>query len=162
MKLYEIPNALRKALDDVCYNDETKTAAGLEEYQEVENDAKDKLENTAFYLCELEHEADALKAEQKRFADLIKSNKNKQEAIRKLMLEALQSMPDQKVKTAKVSMWIKKTTALEIDNEDTIPQEYFREKRSIELDKTKLKNDLEEGVSVQGACIKENQSIVIR
>ena len=77
------------------------------------------------------------------------------------MLEALQSMPDQKVKTAKVSMWIKKTTALEIDNEDTIPQEYFREKRSIELDKTKLKNDLEEGVSVQGACIKENQSIVI-
>lgn len=161
MKLYEIPNALRKALDDVYYNDETKTAAGLE-YQEVENDAKDKLENTAFYLCELEHEADALKAEQKRFADLIKSNKNKQEAIRKLMLEALQSMPDQKVKTAKVSMWIKKTTALEIDNEDTIPQEYFREKRSIELDKTKLKNDLEEGVFIQGACIKENQSIVIR
>ena len=46
MKLYEIPNALRKALDDVYYNDETKTAAGLEEYQEVENDAKDKLENT--------------------------------------------------------------------------------------------------------------------
>ena len=78
------------------------------------------------------------------------------------MLEALQSMPDQKVKTAKVSMWIKKTTALEIDNEDTIPQEYFREKRSIELDKTKLKNDLEEGVFIQGACIKENQSIVIR
>lgn len=77
MKLYEIPNALRKALDDVCYNDETKTAAGLEEYQEVENDAKDKLENTAFYLCELEHEADALKAEQKRFADLIKSNKKR-------------------------------------------------------------------------------------
>ena len=108
------------------------------------------------------NEADALKAEQKRFADLIKSNKKKQEAIRKLMLEALQSMPDQKVKTAKVSMWIKKTTALEIDDEDKIPQEYFREKRSIELDTTKLKNDLEEGVFVQGACIKENQSIVIR
>ena len=53
MKLYEIPNALRKALDDVYYNDETKTAAGLEEYQEVENDAKDKLETLLRLLCAL-------------------------------------------------------------------------------------------------------------
>ena len=162
MKFYEIPSTLRKALDNVYYDEETNKAEGLDEYRDLAEEAKDKLENTAFYLCELEHEADALKAEQKRFADLIKSNKNKRKAIRKLMLEALQSMPDQKVKTAKVSMWIKKTTALKIDNEDTIPQEYYREKRTIELDTTKLKNDLEEGVFVQGAQLKENQFIQIR
>ena len=78
------------------------------------------------------------------------------------MLEAIQAFPEHKLKTAKVSMWVKKTVSLDIDNEDTIPQEYYREKRTIELDKTKLKSDLEDGVFVQGAQLKENQFIQIR
>ena len=162
MKLYEIPFSLRKALDDVTYNEETKTAEGLEEYRDLAEEAKDKLENTAFYLCELEHDEEAIKSEIKRLTSLLRSNRNKQDTIKKLMLEAIQAFPDHKLKTAKVSMWIKKTTALEIDNEDIIPPEYYREKRTIELDTAKLKNDLEEGVFVQGAQLKENQSIVIR
>jgi hypothetical protein len=59
-------------------------------------------------------------------------------------------------------MWVKKTVSLDIDNENEIPSEYYREKRTIELDKTKLKSDLEEGVFVQGAQLKENQFIQIR
>lgn len=59
-------------------------------------------------------------------------------------------------------MWVKKTVSLDIDNENEIPPEYYREKLTIELDKTKLKNDLEEGVFVQGAQLKENQFIQIR
>lgn len=162
MKLYEIPFSLRKALDDVTYNEETKTAEGLEEYRELAEEAKDKLENTAFYLCELEHDEEAIKSEIKRLTSLLKSNRNKQDTIKKLMLEAIQAFPEHKLKTAKVSMWVKKTVSLDIDNEDTIPQEYFREKRIIELDTTKLKADLEEGVFVQGALLKENQFIQIR
>lgn len=162
MKLYEIPFSLRKALDDVTYNEETKTAEGLEEYRELAEEAKDKLENTAFYLCELEHDEEAIKAEIKRLTSLLKSNRNKQDTIKNLMLEAIQAFPEHKLKTAKVSMWVKKTVALDIDNEDEIPPEYYREKRTIELDKTKLKNDLEEGVFVQGAQLKENQFIQIR
>lgn len=162
MKLYEIPFSLRKALDDVTYNEETKTAEGLEEYRELAEEAKDKLENTAFYLCELEHDEEAIKSEIKRLTSLLKSNRNKQDTIKKLMLEAIQAFPEHKLKTAKVSMWIKKTTALEIDNEDIIPPEYYREKRTIELDTAKLKNDLEEGVFVQGAKLKENQFIQFR
>lgn len=162
MKLYEIPFSLRKALDDVTYNEETKTAEGLEEYRELAEEAKDKLENTAFYLTELQHDEEAIKAEIKRLTALQKSNRSKQETIKKLMLEAIQAFPDSKLKTAKVSMWVKKTVALDIDNEDEIPQEYYREKRTIELDKTKLKADLEEGVFVQGALLKENQFIQIR
>lgn len=162
MKLYEIPSTLRKALDNVYYDEETNKAEGLDEYRDLAEEAKDKLENTAFYLCELEHDEEAIKSEIKRLTSLLKSNRNKQDTIKKLMLEAIQAFPEHKLKTAKVSMWIKKNTALEIDNEDTIPQEYFREKRSIELDKTKLKNDLEEGVFIQGARIKENQFIQIR
>lgn len=162
MKLYEISFSLRKALDDVTYNEETKTAEGLEEYRELAEEAKDKLENTAFYLCELEHDEEAIKSEIKRLTSLLKSNRNKQDTIKKLMLEAIQAFPEHKLKTAKVSLWVKKTVALDIDNEDIIPQEYFREKRTIELDTTRLKNDLEEGVFVQGAQLKENQFIQIR
>ena len=162
MKLYEIPFSLRKALDDVTYNEETKTVEGLEEYRDLAEEAKDKLENTAFYLCELEHDEEAIMAEIKRLTSLLKSNRNKQDTIKKLMLEAIQAFPEHKLKTAKVSMWVKKTVSLKIDNEDTIPQEYFREKRIIELDTTKLKSDLEEGVFVQGAQLKENQFIQIR
>lgn len=162
MKLYEIPFTLRKALDNVYYDEETNKAEGLEEYRELAEDAKDKLENTAFYLCELEHDEEAIKAEIKRLTALLKSNKTKQETIKKLMVEAIQAFPEHKLKTATVSMWIKKTIALDIENEDEIPQEYFKEKRVIEVDKTKLKNDLEEGVFVQGAKLKENQFIQFR
>lgn len=162
MKLYEIPFSLRKALDNVTYDEETKTAEGLEEYRELAEDAKDKLENTAFYLCELEHDEDAIKAEIKRLTNLLKSNRNKQDTIKNLMLEAIQAFPEHKLKTATVSMWIKKTVVLDIENEDEIPQEYFKEKRVIEVDKTKLKSDLEEGVFVQGAKLKENQFIQFR
>lgn len=162
MKLYEIPFSLRKALDDVTYNEETKTVEGLEEYRDLAEEAKDKLENTAFYLCELEHDEEAIKSEIKRLMSLLKSNRNKQDTIKNLMLEAIQAFPEHKLKTAKVSMWVKKTVALDIYNEYKIPQEYFREKRTIELDTTKLKNDLEEGVFVQGAQLKENQFIQIR
>lgn len=162
MKLYEIPFSLRKALDDVTYNEETKTVEGLEEYRDLAEEAKDKLENTAFYLCELEHDEEAIKSEIKRLTSLLKSNRNKQDTIKNLMLEAIQAFPEHKLKTAKVSMWVKKTVSLDIDNEDTIPQEYYREKRTIELDKTKLKSDLEDGVFVQGAQLKENQFIQIR
>ena len=162
MKLYEIPFSLRKALDDVTYNEETKTVEGLEEYRDLAEEAKDKLENTAFYLCELEHDEEAIKAEIKRLTALLKSNRNKQDTIKKLMLEAIQAFPEHKLKTAKVSMWVKKTVSLNIDNEYTIPPEYYREKRTIELDTTKLKSDLEEGVFVQGAQLKENKFIQFR
>lgn len=162
MKLYEIPFSLRKALDDVTYNEETKTAEGLEEYRELAEEAKDKLENTAFYLTELEHDEEAIKSEIKRLTSLLKSNRNKQDTIKKLMLEAIQAFPEHKLKTAKVSMWVKKTVSLNIDNEYTIPPEYYREKRTIELDTTKLKSDLEEGVFVQGAQLKENKFIQFR
>lgn len=162
MKLYEIPSTLRKALDNVYYDEETDKAEGLEEYRDLAEEAKDKLENTAFYLTELQHDEEAIKAEIKRLTALQKSNKSKQETIKKLMLEAIQAFPDSKLKTAKVSLWVKKTVALDIDNEAEIPQEYYKEKRTIELDKTKLKADLEEGVFVQGAQLKENQFIQIR
>ena len=158
MKLYEIPFSLRKALDDVTYNEETKAVEGLEEYRDLAEEAKDKLENTAFYLCELEHDEEAIKSEIKRLTSLLKSNRNKQDTIKKLMLEAIQAFPEHKLKTAKVSMWVKKTVALDIYNEYKIPQEYFREKRTIELDTTKLKTTSKKAYSFKALSLKKINS----
>ena len=61
MKLYEINDAIRCALDTVQIDEETGEITGAEALHEIEALANDKVEATALYLRESDAEIEAVK-----------------------------------------------------------------------------------------------------
>lgn len=56
----------------------------------------------------------------------------------------------------------KKPWALVIEDESLVPDEYKKEKITISVDKKQLKEDIKEGVIIEGVSIKEDYTLVIK
>lgn len=56
----------------------------------------------------------------------------------------------------------KKPWALIIEDESLVPSEYKKEKVTISIDKKQLKEDVKEGVIIDGVSIKEDFTLVIK
>ena len=162
MKLYEIRGALRDALDRMEVDDETGEILNAEDFNAVEIEAHEKLENTGLYVRELTAEADALKAEIDRLADRKRSLEKRATFLKGLMLQGLDALGTPKLKTPMVTISIRTSKAVELDADalDVLPEGFIRIKR--EADKTAIKAAIEGGFDVPGAHLVENRSLTMR
>lgn len=160
MKLYEINDAIRDALDTVTIDEETGEITGAGLLHAVEAKATDKIEATALYLRESDAEIEAVKKEIERLTARVKSATKKNDFIKSMLLDALHATG--KVKTARVTVSIRKSTAVEIEADTTIPEAYTTVKTTIAPNKVAIKKALTEGVVIAGCSLVERESVAIR
>ena len=160
MKLYEIAPALRFALDDIVVDEETGEILSSDALHAVEAEAAEKIEATALYLRELDAEAKAAKDEADRMIARVKSMQKRSDYLKAMLIEALHATG--KVKTARVTVSIRTTQAVAVDEGANLPEAYTTVKTTVSPNKTTIKQALLDGVEVPGCHIEERESVSIR
>lgn len=160
MKLYEIAPALRFALDDIEVDPETGEILNADALHAVEAEAAEKIEATALYLRELDAEAKAAKDEAERILARVKSMQKRSDYLKSRLLEAVHATG--KVKTARVTVSIRTTQAVAVDEGANLPEAYTTVKTTVSPNKVAIKQALLDGVEVPGCHIEERESVQIR
>lgn len=160
MKLYQISDAIRQALDHIELDEETGEILSADELHAVEAEAAEKIEATALYLRELDAEAKAAKEEADRMLARVKSMQKRSDYLKAMLLEALHATG--KVKTPRVTVSIRLSKAVEITQEQAVPEAYTTKKTTITPNKIMIKEALSEGTVVPGCQLVERESVSIR
>ena len=160
MKLYEIAPALRFALDDIVVDEETGEILQADALHAVEAEAAEKIEATALYLRELDAEAKAAKDEAERILARVKSMQKRSDYLKSMLLEALHATG--KVKTARVTVSIRTTKAVEIAEGADLPEAYTTVKTTVSPNKIAIKQALTDGIDVPGCHLEARESVSIR
>lgn len=161
MKLYQISDAIRQALDHIELDEETGEILSADELHAVEAEAAEKIEATALYLRELDAEAKAAKAEADRMIARAHALAKKSDTIKQLMLAALPAAGG-KVKTARVTVSIRQSQAVEIDEGTELPEAFVTTKTTTSPNKVALKDALKGGAAIPGVHLITKESVQIR
>ena len=160
MKLYEISDAIRAALDHIDVDPETGEILNADNLHAVEAEASDKVEATALYLRELDAEAKAANEEADRMLARVKSMQKRSDYLKSMLLDALHATG--KVKTARVTVSIRTTKAVEIAEGANLPEAYTTIKTTVSPNKVAIKQALLDGVEVPGCSLEARESVSIR
>lgn len=160
MKLYQISDAIRQALDHIELDEETGEILSADELHAVEAEAAEKVEATALYLRELDAEAKAAKEEADRMLARVKSMQKRSDYLKAELLDALHATG--KVKTGRVTVSIRTTQAVAVDEGANLPEAYTTVKTTVSPNKVAIKQALLDGVEVPGCHIEERESVSIR
>jgi hypothetical protein len=160
MKLYQISDAIRQALDHIELDEETGEVLSADELHAVEAEASDKIEATALYLRELDAEAKAAKEEADRMLARVKSMQKRSDYLKSMLLDALHATG--KVKTVRVTVSIRTTQAVEVSEGANLPEAYTTVKTTVTPNKVAIKQALLDGVEVPGCSLEARESVSIR
>ena len=164
MNLYEINSALEEMINKAFYIAEETDGVIPDEIsgkiELFEMERSEKIENTALLIKNIESEAEAIKAEEKRLADRRKSLENRAVSIREWLQMNLRG---EKYSSARVAISYRKSEAVDlaVDPVD-LPAEYRRVKTTIEADKTALKNAIKSGHEIAGVELVSRESMVLK
>lgn len=125
-----------------------------------------KAEGYAKLILKWDSEVDAASAEIKRIQAIKKTKENAVGRLKETLKTALlifgqeDSKGIKRFETPLIKLSTRKSTSIEITDEQALPQEAFVIKK--EVSKTAIKELLEAGAAIEGASVKENISVVIK
>lgn len=167
--LYELDNSIIELLEngfnEECIDKETgeilfdKSQMFLDQLQ---LDRKSKLENIALFIKNLESEADAIKQEEQNLAARRKAKENKANQLREYIKSSMLILNEPKFETSRVAMSFRTSKVVEVTDVNLLDRQYIKEKIDYTADKKAIKEALENGIEVAGACIKENKNLQIK
>ena len=125
---------------------------------------RDNLETKIDSYCKaiktIEAQESFAKAEIERLTKIAKSCSNSVKRMKESMLNALNIFELAMVDVGTFKVSIRSSSAIAIDDNATIPDDYYVVKK--EVSKTLLKEAIKEGKEIEGVSIVTNQSIQIR
>lgn len=127
-----------------------------------EQEFKDK---SIAYCCVTEGINSEIKAIDELIEKLQAKKKAKQKTIdtlKKRVLSAMEIFGIYKIESPIMKLSIRKTSSVEIVNQNQLPEEFIRTKTETAPDKIKIKNALEEGQEINGAILIYNTSLQIK
>lgn len=162
MRLYEIPTAMRLALEDLEVDDQTGEVLGVDALEAVEAEATAKIEATGLFIRELEADAEAAKLEAERLARRAKSTAAKIDRLKSYMSPALHALGG-KVKTGRITISFRKSEAVVVTCPvERLPDVYQVVKTTVAPDKKALKEALKAGEVLDGVVLEQRESVVLR
>ena len=138
--------------------DETQLAVYLEQLQ---LDRKTKIDNIAVYVKNLEAEAVAIRAEEKRLKERREAKERKAERLKNYIKTSMMLQGETKFESARVSMALRNSKAVVVD-ESKLESVYFTSKIVQSVDKKAIREALEAGILVEGAMLEERKNLQIK
>lgn len=157
MNLYELNRAIAEF--DLEIDEETGEVTNLDELDHITLERDEKIENIALWVKDLLAEADAIKAEEQALAKRRKQAENKAERLKDYLMG---NLAGEKFKTPKVAISYRTSEAVEITDEDLIPDEFLAIKTEYKPDKKAIKDELKAGGEVEGAELVKRTSLQIK
>ncbi len=159
LSLYNITNKFVELMDKAQEGQLTE-----DEYNELGNELALELQNKSSniigYIKNSESLLEAMKAEEKRLADMRKQGEKKLEKFYQYVKENMQRLGLEEIPTELGKLKITKNPmSIEIENEDEIPAEFKKEVVTTQIDKTAIKNHFKDtGEIIPGIRIIDNKT----
>lgn len=161
MKLYEIDQAILDTIDQ-----ETGEILDVERLNELAMARQDKLEGVALWIKNLDADAAAIGEEIKALTERKKAAEQKALKLREWLQEALGG---EKLETARCAISYRKSTAVEISNEDSFMEwAAFNGRDDLltflapKANKTEIKKAIAGGTEIPGVALVERQNMSIK
>ena len=160
-KLYELTEMYQNISNLI---EEGATNEELEEALEsITDNIQIKAENMAKLIKSIEGNINVLKDEEKRLQTKRRALENKVISIKEYLEEQLKAMNLNKVQGNLFTVSIQKNPqSVNILNEDLIPEQFKVTKTTTSIDRKELLAALKEGREIEGAEIKQTESLRIR
>ena len=162
--IYELTESIR-LLWDLMDQGELDDDVLKDAMMNSQEDLKDKLEGYCKFIRQMESDVDGISVEIKRLQDRKAVLKNTIERSKKVMQMAMETAGEKKVKGQIFTISIQanpESVVLDESYIKNIPPEYLKVK-DPEIDKAKLKEDLKNGVNLDGiAHLGQNYGLRIR
>lgn len=142
-----------------CVDLETGEITDFDKFEALQMERNEKLENIALWVKNLLSEAEALKAEEKAFAERRKAAENKAESLKRYLDSALKG---QKFNTTKVAISYRKSTSVDVQDVEKLPEAYRKTVTTVSADKTAISAALKAGELVDGATLVEKNNLSIK
>ena len=156
MKLYEITEAYNSLLDADL--DEEAIEQSL---KVIDDEFDTKIENTVKVIKNAEADIKALREEEKRLASKRRTLESKIDYLKKNIFVSMQTVNSRKIETPLFNVAIQKNPKkLIVKSERNVPDEFIKVSKSI--DKAKLKDAIEDGLSVDYAELVQEEGLRIR
>lgn len=159
MTLYEINEEYEAVLAESVNEDGEIDEAAMEKLNQIAGEKNEKIENIVLFIKNLEAEADAIGAEAKKLTARAKITANKANYLKNYLEYCLKG---EKFKTPKCSVTYRMSKSVECGLEDVsvLPEEFLRVK--YELNKTAVKEKLQNGEYVDGCILVDKCSMIIK
>lgn len=153
--------ALYEIEDDIlgCVDTETGEIIDPEKLDALEMEREKKIEAVILWRKDLLAEAEAVKKEADVLTKRAKSCENKAEQLKNYISYALNG---EKFKTDRCSVSYRKTSGVVLDDIYKVSAKFWGDIKESWISKTKIKEAIEKGETVEGAHIEERQSISIK
>ena len=155
-KLYDLVREIEDFEFEI--DEETGEILNAEDLDNLELEKNEKIEQLCLWIKNLKSDAAAYKAEKDSFAKKQKAAENKAESIKNHIAYILAG---EKFKTDRVTVSYRKSEQVECLDMSLVDDDYLRFKEP-ELDKTKIKKALKDGVKVGGCMLVERQNMQIK
>ena len=158
LSLYNITNSFI-TLFEKAENEELTQEEIQEQGNELALALKNKSTSIIGYVRNLDLTSEAIKNEIDRLTIMKKAIDNKNTKFKEYVKENMEKLGLQKIDTELGTLSIAKNPAsVEIFDETLIADEYKKEKVTVSIDKTSIKNALKAGKDVQGVKLVEDKT----
>lgn len=129
----------------------------------TEQNLQVKAQDYGFVITSLGEEIAKYENAIKVFTERKKALEKTQERLKNILSDTMQSLGIIEIKGDFIKLSFRKSESVEITDESKLPREYMTEKVTLTPNKTKIKQDIKEGVTVEGAelVIKNNLQIKV-
>ncbi|XZI43558.1 siphovirus Gp157 family protein (plasmid) [Clostridium perfringens] len=159
-KLYELANNYRN-LTELIDREDVEQDLIQNALKECQGDIEEKVDNIVKLIRNTESDIEGYKAEEKRLNARRKSLENTVTSLKNYLDSNLKALNLREVKTKLFSCKYQKSKAsVEVLDQEVIPREFIVTEEKV--DKKKLYEALKAGQEVEGASLKEHESLRIR
>lgn len=161
--IYQIENEYRLLAENLIESGGELTTEIETQLQISKTDLQNKSVSYSFVIKQLESDVSQIDNEIKRLNDLKKSRIKTIERLEETLKNAMILFDVQKIESPLVTISLRNSESVEVLHLALLPDEF--KKTSIPVvsaDKAAIKEAIKEGIVVQGAILKKNQSIQIK
>jgi hypothetical protein len=128
-----------------------------------QNELQDKAINYGYVIKSIESDISVIDSEIERLKTLKTSRTNAIDRMKATVLEAMNIYGIEKVTSPTLNLSVRlNPESVDLVNEYQIPDCYKKEKVTVTIDKTMIKEDLKSGLEVPGAVLKRGQRLEIK
>lgn len=164
MKLYEIKDELVQTLEALLEagDDELAKENCIEMFEFLKEELKNKSDSVLKYLRNLTLEKESVENELDRLEKLKKSKDSKIKRLKDYMVNIMIQLDKKKIETDIGSYGLRKSTKVDIIDENLIPEEFIKIKTEKSIDKLGIADYIRSHGELAGARIVENYSLQVK
>lgn len=158
--IFQIQKEYLDVINSILENDGEVSDSDYELLNSITTQLEHKGKSYYYIIKQLKGDVDMIANEMERLRKMKQARENLIERLRTMLLNAMQLIGVEKIKSDMVSISIRATTSVNVVDEEKVPSKYVTWHRKI--DKRMISDDIKNGVDVDGVQLEENKSLIMR